>query len=151
MPWNTIQTLISLNINIFFLQNNFYAFIYFRRYNIRFTFFEDLNIKVDVFPSVSAIFISQCCYLCNNILVNVKLYANNSYFFFFTFSLFFFTFFFFFTYFVRFHQDLNLLIVVHSRDMFVTLIYRLILFDTWFTRYISITCFQTTVTKIKEV
>ena len=30
----------------------------------------------------------------------------------------------------RFHQDLNLLLVVHSRGMFVTLIYRLVLFDT---------------------
>ena len=29
----------------------------------------------------------------------------------------------------KFHQNLNLLIVVHSRGMFVTLIYRLILFD----------------------
>ena len=30
----------------------------------------------------------------------------------------------------RFHQEINLLLVVHSRGMFVTLIYRLILFDT---------------------
>ena len=31
---------------------------------------------------------------------------------------------------VRFHQDLNLLLVVHTRGMFVALIYKLILFDT---------------------
>ena len=31
---------------------------------------------------------------------------------------------------VRFQQDLNLLLVVHTRGMFVTLIYKLILFDT---------------------
>ena len=30
---------------------------------------------------------------------------------------------------IRFHQDLNLLLVVYLRGMFVTMIYRLILFD----------------------
>ena len=49
-----------------------------------------------------------------------------------------------------FHQDLNLLLVAHSRDMFVTLICRLILFDNWFIRYASTTCVCTTVSKINK-
>ena len=49
-----------------------------------------------------------------------------------------------------FHQDLNLLVVTHSKDMFVTLICRLILFDNWFIRYTSITCVRTTVSKINK-
>ena len=48
------------------------------------------------------------------------------------------------------NTNLNLLLVVHSRGMFVTLIYRLILFDTWFIGFTSITCVQTSVSKINK-